>query len=420
MNEWADNVVERFEDNPVYRQSVINQRHAQHAEERRAAILRLAQTNYGGSVVISEEAKALAKLKEEYAAFVKTLEKAREPARDYLTTLSELNRFLKGGAIDAAEFNKQLNILNDNTIFQDRLSLADRGSLNFRQRVEGGRDNDLLSGPDDLQSLRDRTKAGLDGDRDRDGRVASIQRQARQLQNLIGLDREEQRVLNEKFVIQERLRQLRSDGYDETQVLQIKTVLEETNRLNRVNEENLRYAEELKSAWDEAFGSFIDNLLQGKLEFSNFIDHLGSELLRLQLQKNLVEPLSNAFQNFGASIFGGGGGEGTPSYSYQHFTPNPHTRALGGPVARGNPYLVGERGPELFVPGANGRIIPNGKMGGNQVNVTVNNTVSDQVSANVYQESQGQVILEIVRDDAQGGKFGRQINGVTGTARQGV
>ncbi|MGJ4961343.1 phage tail tape measure protein [Bradyrhizobium sp. HKCCYLRH3061] len=34
-------------------------------------------------------------------------------------------------------------------------------------------------------------------------------------------------------------------------------------------------------------------------------------------------------------------------------------RALGGPVRYGKPYLVGERGPELFVPGASGRIETN-------------------------------------------------------------
>jgi hypothetical protein len=34
--------------------------------------------------------------------------------------------------------------------------------------------------------------------------------------------------------------------------------------------------------------------------------------------------------------------------------------AVGGPVAAGAPYLVGERGPELFVPGAAGRIVPAG------------------------------------------------------------
>ena len=38
-------------------------------------------------------------------------------------------------------------------------------------------------------------------------------------------------------------------------------------------------------------------------------------------------------------------------------------RAAGGPVSSGSPYLVGERGPELFVPGHAGRIIPNASGG---------------------------------------------------------
>jgi phage-related minor tail protein len=38
----------------------------------------------------------------------------------------------------------------------------------------------------------------------------------------------------------------------------------------------------------------------------------------------------------------------------------PPRRAAGGPVAGGTSYLVGEKGPELFTPGANGAISPNG------------------------------------------------------------
>ena len=37
-------------------------------------------------------------------------------------------------------------------------------------------------------------------------------------------------------------------------------------------------------------------------------------------------------------------------------------RAKGGPTAGNMPYLVGERGPELFVPSSNGMIIPNDKL----------------------------------------------------------
>ena len=50
-------------------------------------------------------------------------------------------------------------------------------------------------------------------------------------------------------------------------------------------------------------------------------------------------------------------------------------RANGGPVKSGSPYMVGERGPELFVPRSSGRIVPNGRFGGGgggDVNVVVN------------------------------------------------
>ena len=47
-------------------------------------------------------------------------------------------------------------------------------------------------------------------------------------------------------------------------------------------------------------------------------------------------------------------------------------RAVGGPVSGGSPYIVGERGPELFVPGSSGSIIPNNRMGGSNINITVN------------------------------------------------
>ena len=38
--------------------------------------------------------------------------------------------------------------------------------------------------------------------------------------------------------------------------------------------------------------------------------------------------------------------------------------ATGGIVSSGVPYIVGERGQELFVPNVNGRIIPNDELGG--------------------------------------------------------
>jgi hypothetical protein len=58
-------------------------------------------------------------------------------------------------------------------------------------------------------------------------------------------------------------------------------------------------------------------------------------------------------------------------------------RALGGPVNAGTSYVVGERGPELFVPTASGKIIPNGGMsgGGAVINLTVNGAIDTEGTA---------------------------------------
>ena len=48
-------------------------------------------------------------------------------------------------------------------------------------------------------------------------------------------------------------------------------------------------------------------------------------------------------------------------------------RAAGGDVIGGTPYIVGERGPELFVPNANGQIIPNNDLSDYATGAVINN-----------------------------------------------
>jgi hypothetical protein len=65
----------------------------------------------------------------------------------------------------------------------------------------------------------------------------------------------------------------------------------------------------------------------------------------------------------------------------------PSARASGGPVNSGSPYLVGEKGPELFVPSSSGSIVSNSKMNtgsgssaGGSGGVTVNYAIAAGVS----------------------------------------
>ena len=88
-------------------------------------------------------------------------------------------------------------------------------------------------------------------------------------------------------------------------------------------------------------------------------------------------------------------------------------RALGGQVGAGQPYMVGERGPELFIPGAQGNIVANHQMGSG-ASVTVNVDASgSSVEGNADQASQlGKAIgiavqQELVKQQRPGGLLAR-------------
>jgi hypothetical protein len=73
-------------------------------------------------------------------------------------------------------------------------------------------------------------------------------------------------------------------------------------------------------------------------------------------------------------------------------------RATGGPVSAGRAYMVGERGPELFVPTAAGRVEANpGQGNGRMVNITVNVAAPREASPATMQQTGNQVARAVSR-----------------------
>tara|TARA_A100001201_G_scaffold127387_1_gene112103 strand:- start:173 stop:2878 length:2706 start_codon:yes stop_codon:yes gene_type:complete len=104
----------------------------------------------------------------------------------------------------------------------------------------------------------------------------------------------------------------------------------------------------------------------------------------------------------GASLFSGQTVDFMPFGSA--FTP----MAKGGAVGANKPYLVGERGPELFVPGAQGNIVPNHAMGGANivVNVDASGTQAqgDQPNAKALGSAIGAAVqAELIKQKRPGG-----------------
>ena len=75
------------------------------------------------------------------------------------------------------------------------------------------------------------------------------------------------------------------------------------------------------------------------------------------------------------SLFGGSGSVGGLGDALAGLVGGLPGRATGGPVSPGRAYVVGERGPELFVPASSGRVEVGGGSGGVRevrVAITVN------------------------------------------------
>jgi hypothetical protein len=105
---------------------------------------------------------------------------------------------------------------------------------------------------------------------------------------------------------------------------------------------------------------FEDAILSGQ-KLSEVVRSLGRDLLRLVFQKTITNPLAEGISTALRIPF----------------------KAMGGPVSGGSPYVVGEKGPELFVPHASGTIVPNNKMGGGSGSGSGSVTVNYNIAAGV-------------------------------------
>ena len=115
------------------------------------------------------------------------------------------------------------------------------------------------------------------------------------------------------------------------------------------------------------------NVLEASLVRALRTGRLGYEDLKRVALSALAEIAAASLRSGLGSLFGsksGGIGGGIASL-LSAFLGAPG-KAVGGPVSPGRAYLIGERGPELFVPTASGRIAPSaGAERGREVRVSI-------------------------------------------------
>ena len=145
---------------------------------------------------------------------------------------------------------------------------------------------------------------------------------------------------------------------------QINEEMAETARLLTLTPAQKQFHETARDAGSLISQGFEDAILSGQ-KLGEVVRSLGRDLLRLVFSQMVTRQLANVISvALGAPPIPG--------------------LAMGGPVSAGSPYVVGERGPELFVPSSSGSIVPNSKMssggGGGMGGVTVNYNIAAGVS----------------------------------------
>ena len=172
------------------------------------------------------------------------------------------------------------------------------------------------------------------------------------------------------------------------------SVISTSQEILAVNQQISDQSRSFEFGWSKAFADYIDNATNAattaqslfkrfssgmedylvnatknmKGSWKSFVASMLEELLRSQIRQTMA----SLFTMGGGQVKGGGGGLFGGSII-------PGILAAGGPVSDRRPYIVGERGPELFVPNSAGSMVPNSGLGGGS-SVTYNISAVDAMS----------------------------------------
>jgi len=116
---------------------------------------------------------------------------------------------------------------------------------------------------------------------------------------------------------------------------------------------------DITSTFTNSFGQGMANVIVQGEKLRDTLKNIGKLLASAAIQKAISVLLTGGLG--GAGFFGQGGG------IFGTILGKLTGKAVGGPVFSNTPYIVGERGPELFMPNRSGSIVPNGQLMGKGV-----------------------------------------------------
>jgi tape measure domain-containing protein len=294
------------------------------AAEREAVVRRIEEQERAGQQAADARRRRAAQEVEE---LTRQLDDRFRITQQYEERLRRLREAEAAGTIDAAE--------------RQRLeALAVRERDEALRRLEG--------------SVR-RVAAAQRDNREAERELNEVLRERERLiqQNENAYERYQRRLSNLGILV-ERAERLGVSIPDETIAREADAALEELERgqerVQRATERAADTARELGLTFSSAFE---DAVVRGA-KLSEVLKGIAQDIARIIARRTITEPLGHALTGALSGFSFGSVFDSIGSWISGLF------RAEGGPVTAGQPYIVGERGPEWFVPRQSGVVLPNG------------------------------------------------------------
>ena len=253
-----------------------------------------------------------------------------------------------------------------------------------------------------------------------------LDQRARQIEQLLPLQREIARLQTVITAAEQTPALMDSKQLENNRALllisqqDLNTTAQKLNVLNQMEQQQQRlneFTQQYGQIFDtvgQGLASTFNLLIQGSEDWGKSLQQIASDVLT-QIAQQLIQiyviEQAIGFLKSAFSPASSTSSLGSLESNLQKYAPLPG-RAAGGPVANGTPYIVGERGPELFVPNSSGSIVPNNQLGGmgGDVSVVVNvDANGSQVQGNENQAKalggaiSAAVQAEIVKQQRPGG-----------------
>ena len=174
---------------------------------------------------------------------------------------------------------------------------------------------------------------------------------------------------------------------------QLKKIMIEHEKYNKILEVQNRIVGSAEAIFDRWGDGMLTALQKGEDAFESFkntalaaLFDIGREMMKLMIFDPIKQAAKPFLGQLAGSIGSAIGGSFFGGTNYGSNMSAPLEFASGGPVSGNSPIVVGERGPELFMPRGAGNIIPNDQLGGG-TSVTLN--ISTGVQATVRSEVMG-------------------------------